>query len=212
MSYIFLDESGDLGFNPGKKSSKFFVVTFMFVENKNPVEKVVKKIARNLSRKELKKHIGVMHACKEKPKTKMKLLAMLNEKDISVLSIYLNKQKVYTKLQNEKHILYNYVANILLDRLFTKKLISLDGKITLVASRRETNRFLNDNFKNYLKDQVFVNHKIDIHVEIKPPESEKCLQAVDFICWTIYQKRERGDESYFNLIKEKIIEESPLFP
>jgi len=212
MPYIFLDESGDLGFNPNKKSSKSFVITFLFVENKNQIEKTVKRLAKILCKKELKKHVGVLHACKEKPKTRMKLLSMLNEKDISVLSIYLNKQKVYTKLQNEKHVLYNFVANILLDRLFTKKLISLDGEITLIASRRETNRFLNDNFKSYLKDQVFVNHKINIHVEIKTPESEKGLQAADFICWAIYQKRERGDESYFNLIKDRIIEESSLFP
>jgi hypothetical protein len=212
MAYIFLDESGDLGFNPEKNSSKYFVVTFLFVDNKNPVEKVIKKIARNLSKRELKRHVGVLHACKEKPKTIVKTLSLLGEKDISVLSIYLNKSKVYTKLKDEKHVLYNYVSNILLDRIFTKKLIPLDSSITLVASRRETNRFLNDNFKTYFKEQVRNNHKLDIHVEIKTPESEKGLQAVDFICWAIYKKRELGDESYYNLIKQKVIEESPLFP
>lgn len=212
MAFIFLDESGDLGFNPKKKSSKYFVVTFMFVENKGPVEKVIKKSARSLSRKDLKKYIGVLHACKEKPKTRTKILAALNEKKISVVSIYLNKKKVYTKLKDEKHVLYNYVTNILLDRIFTKKLIPLNSPIYLIASRRETNKFLNHNFKNYLKGQVKNNHKLDIHIDIKPPSGEKCLQAVDFICWAIYQKREKGDESYFNLIKDKVIEESPLFP
>ncbi|HPN54363.1 MAG TPA: DUF3800 domain-containing protein [Candidatus Moranbacteria bacterium] len=212
MAYIFLDESGDLGFDSNKKSSKFFVVTFLFVKNKGPVEKVIKKVARNLSKKELKKHVGILHACKEKPKTIIKTLGMLNEKDISVLSIHLNKAKVYTKLRDEKHVLYNYVSNILLDRIFTKKLISLDSPIILIASRRETNRFLNDNFKNYLENQVKNNHKLDICVKIKTPEAEKCLQAVDFICWAIYKKKELGDESYYNLIRQKIVEESPLFP
>ncbi len=212
MAYIFLDESGDLGFDSKKKSSKYFVVTFLFVDNKGPVEKVIKKVARNLSKRELKKHVGVLHACKEKPKTIVKTLGLLNEKNISILSIYLNKSKVYTKLKDEKHVLYNYVSNILLDRIFTKKLIPLDSPITLVASRRETNKFLNNNFKNYLKQQVKNNHQLDIHVEIKTPESEKCLQAVDFICRAIYKKRELGDESYYNLISQRVIEESPLFP
>ena len=212
MAYIFLDESGDLGFDPRKKSSKYFVVTFLFVENKGPVEKVIKKVARNLSKRELKKYVGVLHACKEKPKTITRILSMLNKKDISVLSIHLNKKKVYTKLKDEKHVLYNYVSNILLDRLFTRKLVSLDAQIHLIASRRETNKFLNENFKNYLKNQVRNNHKIDINIEVKVPSSEKCLQAVDFICWAIYQKREAGDESYYNIIKQKIVEESPLFP
>jgi hypothetical protein len=66
------------------------------------------------------------------------------------MSIYLNKEKVYIKLQNEKHVLYNYVTNILLDRIITKKLLK-DNNITLIASRRETNKFLNENFKNYLE-------------------------------------------------------------
>ena len=212
MAYIFLDESGDLGFDPKKQSSKYFVITFMFVENKNPIEKVIKKISKNLSKRELKKHVGILHACKEKPKTIVKTLTLLNEKDMAVLSIYLNKAKVYTKLKDEKHVLYNYVANILLDRIFTKKLIPLDSPITLVASRRETNKFLNDNFKIYLKEQVRNNHKLDIHVEIKTPAGEKGLQAVDFVCWAIYRKRELEDESYYNLIKQRVIEESPLFP
>ncbi|PIP27820.1 MAG: hypothetical protein COX29_04415 [Candidatus Moranbacteria bacterium CG23_combo_of_CG06-09_8_20_14_all_35_22] len=212
MAYIFLDESGDLGFTFGKKSSKYFVITFMFVENKGPIEKVIKKVARNLSKKELKRYVGVLHACKEKPKTRIKILSNLNSKDIAVISIYLNKRKVYTKLQDEKHVLYNYVTNILLDRLFTKKLISINSPIFMIASRRETNKFLNKNFKDYLKTQVKNNHKLDIHIEIKPPSSEKCLQAVDFICWAIYQKRENNDKKYFDLIKQKVVEESPLFP
>jgi hypothetical protein len=212
MAYIFLDESGDLGFDPKKKSSKCFVIAFMFVENKGPVEKVIKKVARSLSKKELKKHVGVLHACKEKPKTRTKILGALNEKKISILSIYLNKKKVYTKLQDEKHVLYNYVTNILLDRIFTKKLIPLNSPIHLIASRRETNKFLNYNFKNYLKGQVKNNHKLDIDIYIKPPSGEKCLQAVDFICWALYQKREKGDESYYSLIKDRVVEESPLFP
>ncbi len=212
MAYIFLDESGDLGFDSSRKSSKYFVVTFLFVKNKGPVEKVIKKVAKNLSKKELKKHVGVLHACKEKPKTIIKTLELLNEKDISVLSIYLNKAKVYTKLRDEKHVLYNYVSNILLDRIFTKKLVPLDAPITLIASRRETNKFLNDNFRSYIKGQIKNNHHLDLHIEIKTPASEKCLQAVDFICWAIYKKRESGDESCYNVIRQKIVEESPLFP
>lgn len=122
MPYIFLDESGDLGFDPNKKSSKYFLVTFLFVKNKRPIEKVIKKVAGNLSKKELKKHVGVLHSCKEKPKTRKKVLQSLSNRDISILCIYLNKEKVYTKLQNEKQVLYNYITNILLDRIFTKKL------------------------------------------------------------------------------------------
>jgi len=128
------------------------------------------------------------------------------------MAIYLNKKKVYTKLQDEKHVLYNYVTNILIDRVYSKKLVPLNEKINLVASRRETNKFLNHNFKHYLENQVAENHKLSIEVNIKTPSEEKSLQVVDFVSWAIYRKMQHGDESYYNLIKQKIVDISPLFP
>jgi hypothetical protein len=213
MGYIFLDESGDLGFDfKKKKTSKFFVISCLFVNEKGPVEKIVKKTFSGFNKKEVKSHSGVLHAYKEKPIIRQKVLGSLSEKRVSIISIYLNKSKVYTRLQDEKHVLYNYVANILLDRICTKKLIPVDQPIKLVASRRETNKFLNQNFCDYLDLQISGNHKLKIVIEIKTPQEEKCLQIVDFVCWSIFRKREHGDESYANLVKKIIVEESPLFP
>lgn len=213
MSYIYLDESGDLGFNfKKKKTSKYFVITFLFVKEKSPVEKIVKKVFKGFSKKEVKNYNGTLHAYKETPKTRQKVLNLFRKRNVSnILVIYLNKKKVYTKLQDEKKVLYNYVTNILLDRVCTKKLIPIDEKITLVASRRETNKFLNQNFSSYLKNQVKNNHKLDIEIEIKSPNQEKILQVVDILSWSIFRKYEHLDESYYNLIKQDIIEENSLF-
>ena len=128
------------------------------------------------------------------------------------MTIYLNKKRVYTKLQNEKQVLYNYVANILLDRVYTKKLLPLAKNILLIASRRETNKFLNQNFKNYLNNQITNRYKANVKVVIEIPREEKSLQAVDFASWAIFRKYEYRDDSYYNLIKNKIVEENPLFP
>ena len=133
------------------------------------------------------------------------MLHDLSNIDISIMFIRLNKQKVYSNMQNEKPVLYNYVTNILLDRVFSKKLISPDN-IQLVASKRETNRFLNENFKNYLKKD---NHRLE--VIIKTPAEEKSLQAIDFISWSAFRKYEYNDESYYNIFKKKVIEDNILF-
>lgn len=173
----------------------------LFVSNKSSVEDAVKKIFKSFTVNERKYHHGVLHAFRENSKTRMKLLDILAKKDISIIALYLNKKKVYTKLHETKHALYNYVTNIVLDRICIKKLISNNEPIFLIASRRETNKFLNDNFKNYLRKQVETNHKINIEVEIAPANSEKCLQAVDMICWAIFRNREHGDNTYFDIIK-----------
>ena len=173
---------------------------------------MVKKVFKGFSKLEVKNHNGVLHAYKETPKTRQKLLNMVHSNNTSnVIVIYLNKKRVYSKLQDEKQVLYNYVTNILLDRVCTKKLIPIDEKISLIASRRETNKFLNQNFTSYLKSQVRNKHKLDIDIEIKSPTQEKSLQVVDMLSWSIFRKYERGDESYYNIIKQNIVEENSLF-
>ena len=124
-----------------KKTSSVFVITFLFVKSKDPIEKIVKKVFKSFSSLERAFHHGCLHCYKETPKIRNQVFNLMNEKDISIMSIYLNKKKVFTKLHDEKHVLYNYVTNILIDRVYTKKLIPIDQTINLVASRRETNKF-----------------------------------------------------------------------
>ncbi len=208
-----MDESGNLGFNFNKRgTSSYFLITFLLIENKRSIEKCVKKVHTGL-RKKYKK-VGVLHAYIEEPVTKKRLLSLLSKKDCKIMTILLNKKKVYTKLQDEKPVLYNYITNILLDRIFSKKLLHSGDpdSIEIIASRKETNKFLNQNFKSYLQSQIAKNHNINVTISIKTPAQEKALQAVDFVSWAIFRKHEYGDATYYNIIKDNIIEENPLFP
>jgi len=211
MSYIFMDESGDLGFDFSKKgTSDYFLITFLFSNNKRDIEKCVKKVHVGL-RKKYKK-LGVLHAYKEEPATKKRLLFLLAGRDCSIMAILLNKKKVYANLQDEKPVLYNYVTNILLDRIFSKKLLRGNEPTEIIASRKETSRFLNLNFKSYLQSQLAKNHNVAVSISIKTPAEEKALQAVDFVSWAIFRKYELKDEEYYQIIKGRIVEEKPLFP
>lgn len=212
MAYIFMDESGCLGFDFTKsKTSKHFIITFLLVNNAHILDKIVSKTFCSISPKKRRNHSGMLHCYKEDNKTRIKLFSLVKEKEVSIMVISLNKHKVYTKLKDEKTILYNYVTNILLDRLATKKLLPIRDKITLVASQRETNRFLNENFKHYLQTQISTTHKVLLDVSIKPASTVKGLQIVDFISWAIFRKYEHNDDYFYNMIKNLIVEESQLF-
>jgi len=213
MAYIFMDESGCLGFDFTKsKTTEYFLITFLFSANNRPLEKIVKSVFKSMPVKQRQKHCGVLHCNKEHPKIRMKLFKELKEKqDISIMTIRLNKKKVFTKLKDEKSVLYNYVTNILLDRIFTKKLIPVNSPIKLVASRRETNKFLNENFEQYITQEVNNKHKRKIEVLIKTPHQEKGLQIVDAASWALFRKYEHKDESFYNVFKELVVEENTLF-
>ena len=211
MAYIFMDESWDLWFTKNKKSSKYFIVTFLFSVDKKPLDKIVKKIFSWLKKTNVKVSGGMLHATKEKPTTRTRLLRFVAWlSNVYVMTIYLDKSKVYTRLHDEKHVLYNYIVNILIRNVITKKLLPINQPIEFIASRRETSKVLNNNFIEYLKSQNVTN-QLDIDFIIKTPHQEKWLQIVDFICWAVYQKYERNDSSYYNNISSLIIEEKWLF-
>lgn len=206
-----MDESGDLGFDfsrPG--TTRYFLVTFLFCQNKRPIERCVKKVHAGLRKKF--RRIGVLHAYREEPATRSRLLGLLVRQDCRIMTVLLNKRKVYTRLQDEKAVLYNYVTNILLDRIFSKRLLPDSDRYEIVASRKETNRFLNANFTSYLSAQAERAHRVAVSITIRTPEQERALQAVDFVSWAVFRKYERGDSTYYDIIRERVVEEHPLFP
>jgi len=212
MTYIFLDESGDLGFNLNKSgTSENFIITFFVIKNKKPFDNIVKKTLAKMNKVERKSIQGVLHSYKLLPRRRKKLLKSILEYDFKLMVIRLNKSKVYTHLHNEKQVVYNYITNILLNRILDKKLIDTDQKVHLIASRRETNKFLNSNFKNYLKNKAQKNHSIDIDINIALSNQEKCLQIVDLISWSYFRHIEHKDSSYYSIIKEMVEEEVILF-
>lgn len=154
MNYLFMDESGDLGFDLSKeKTTTNFIITIVYFSNPRKLHSIVKKIHR-LKRIHSPKSSSILHAYKE-----------------------------------------------------TKSI-----RVKLIASRKDTNKFLNKNFKQYLENNASTNTiTIKISVDIKNPQEEKCLQTVDFISWAIFRKYEHQDENYRNIIKGHLIEEGWLY-
>jgi hypothetical protein len=207
-----MDESGELGFDfSKKKTSKNFVVAILFCQDPKPVKKLIKRVFAGFSKTEVKNHHGVLHAFKERPETRRRLLEGLAQLDASILILRLDKTHIYSQLPDEKHVLYNYVVNILLDRMISNELVPLDQPIEFLASKRETSKFLNENFKAYIEGQTAERHGLEISVDIKTPSQDKGLQAVDCLAWSFFRKYEHDDSTYADMVSEITIEESTLF-
>jgi hypothetical protein len=209
MAYIFLDESGDLGFK--KTSSKWFLFTIALTNDARALERVVKRVWQPLKKKH--KKLGELHASHEKDSTRRRVLQRLSDvKDLKVLCVMLNKKKVYVDLQNQKNYLYNYTANILLDRLHTKGVLTPKEPIHLFVDRKDTKKRLRENFISYLTDSMKKRRDGSFVVELHSSHENKSLQAVDFISWAIFRKYEQGDYEFYEIIKSKITDERLLFP
>jgi len=208
MAYIFLDESGDLGFK--KTSSRWFLFTIALTQNPKSLEKVTKKVWRNLRMKH--KKLGELHAYHADYITRKRMLKNITEiKDLKILTTILNKRKVYVDLQNQKNYLYNYTANVLLDRLHLSGILDKDEPIHLYVDNRDTKKTLRENFIDYLTSAMKKRRDCRFELELHASHENKSLQAVDFISWAIFRKYEKGDFEFYEIIKDKIVEEKLLF-
>jgi len=144
MVYIFLDESGDLGFDYSKKgTSNFFVVTLLVAKNKNAVDKQVSSILKSFTGKQRKRRSGVLHCVHEEDITRKRLLNLLIEQNISLMYICIEKEKIFNHLPEQKQLLYNQISQIIINRLVEYLIRQNEKSAELIASRRETNKFYN---------------------------------------------------------------------
>ena len=212
MTTVYLDESGDLGFDMSKpKTSRHFLVAALLCHDTKPVDKAVRKTFGGFTKAQVKSHHGYLHAFSETPQTRRRLLRLLSALDIGVIVVKLDKRRVFTDIADEPHLLYNAIVNILMNRLISQSIVSPHGPLRLVASQRETMGLLNDNFTSYLIGHVRTPQGVNLSVDVKHASTEKGLQAVDMISWSLFRQYERSDPTYAELIRPRILEVSDVW-
>lgn len=98
MLYVFIDESGNLGFT--KKSTKYYVIASVETRNLIELNGVVKKVRKTLRKK--KKNIPEFKFTRSDDVIRRRFLSRLIEIDVSFSVIVLQKQTVYNYLKDKK--------------------------------------------------------------------------------------------------------------
>ncbi len=191
--WVFLDESGTFSF--GVRSSKCFVVACVVTKDVRGVERVARKVFRGLLKKERKKRKGAMlHAHKETDRIRMQFLKLFAaHKQSRASALIVEKEKVPERLRGEVHFFYNHCVEQLISAVI-KKYQCAD--ITLIASRRETNKHLDRMFSEHIQNSIQKRHNLAVHVKVIPPSIDWSLQVADFVAWAVFQKYEKGDSRY----------------
>ncbi len=204
MISLYLDESGDLGFDFSKnQTSKYFIITVIAVKNTNIVDKIVKKVFKSFTDKQKKKRNGSLHCHYEDEQTRKKLLSLIECSEIQIFCVFLDKEKSAIGKEMEKHCLYNYITTVIIDRFLTSQTIDNQESVFLSASKWESNKHFNKTFLEEVAKNV-TNDKFSM--QIKPAQDEKGLQIADFVSWAIFRNLEYKDSSYMDIFKSKIKE------
>jgi hypothetical protein len=156
---IYLDESGDLGFDFSKrKTSKKFVITLLVCDGKGAADMFRKAVRRTLKNKLQRKHnrhsksISELKGAKTSLETKKYFYRNLSLGSWRIYTVTLNKQRVNEDLRRPgaKKKLYNFLARFILERI---DLRHASPAVTLVTDRCKDREEIRD-FNQYVANQL----------------------------------------------------------
>lgn len=208
MWYLYLDESGDLGFDfVNKRPSKFFTVAILAIQgvdhNRQLINAVKKTLKRKLNHKSQKRRLS--HELKGSATTlgiKHYFYEHVKGLPFAIFSLTLNKRKVYERLTQEKERVYNYVARLVLDQIkFEKAAVQVELIVDKSKGKWEIKEF-NRYIENALKARL--DPKVPLNIRHENSAVYKGIQAADLFSWGIFRTYERSDYVWFDMFKNKV--------
>ncbi|KYK36466.1 MAG: hypothetical protein AYK18_11605 [Theionarchaea archaeon DG-70] len=202
MDYLYLDESGDLGFT--NKSSKFYSLALYRTRFPKKIGKVVKNIKNNIYKKKKKKMMELKFYGSDE-RTRKYLFRKISTENIDIYSFTVNKTRVYKRFHEKRDIWNQYITSQLLLRIHV---VGSTAKLTI-------DRFLSqkkiDEYNRYLKKKL--SRKIPfLKIKHESSDNNPCLQVADFIVGAFFQKYEHKKDQYCTIIKENTIIDEIYLP
>lgn len=214
---IYLDESGDLGFDFSKAgTTKTFVITLLVCNDREASQGFKFAIRRTMKNKvNRKKGIPSVKELKgsESPiSVKSYFLRHTPDNGWSIYSVVLNKQQLFgnlkRKIDNKK--LYNFLAHYILEELPLGNIANEDVLLVVDRSKRKKDmREFNEQITNNLEGVLPLN--VQLYISHEYSHENPGIQAVDSFCWGIFKKYEAGDTEWYEQFSSYIAGEH-LYP
>ena len=216
--YIYLDESGDLGFDFTKgKTTRKFVITLLVCDTQTAPRQFKKAVRRTLKNKINRKRRRTECSLELKGSNtsieiKKYFFKHLKNEDWRLYTVILNKERVQSNLRTAigKSKLYNFLARFLIEKLPLRRTFT---NVRLVVDRSKNREEIRD-FNQYVKNQIegLLPLNTGLMVEHLNSQESSGLQAVDLFCWGIFRKYEFDDPGWYEIYRSKVRYETEYFP
>jgi len=208
MWHLYLDESGDLGFDFQEKNpSKFLTICVLAVSQTNVAKGIGCAIKKTLRRKvnKRKRCAQEIKGASSTLEVKGHFYRQIADEKFGIYAMTIEKCKVYDRLTKNAHAksrLYNYIARKVLDQIPFEHAI---GPVELIVDKSKGGREIRD-FNQYVMMSLESRINPTCKVEIYHRESrvDHALNAADLFCWGIFRRHERNDWEWYNVYQSKI--------
>jgi len=212
MSYLYLDESGNLGHQFQHSGvSRHFVITILGVPDESAKKAIEKAIERTMKNKvrgksKLQRNLIIeLKGAKTSFAIKNYFYSQVANIPFKLYAVILDKKRFVNHLQVSENRVYNFVAHLVIKEFPLEQAMT---RLTLVLDRSKSKPEIRA-FNQYLLNQVEARLPPQIPLDIFHDDSQhnKPIQAVDLFAWGIYRKYEEGDAQWYEVFRSKIVYE-----
>ena len=196
MLYVYVDESGDLGFT--ERSSRYYVIATAEVSNPLIAERIIKKVRKKLKKKE--RNIPEFKFSSSSEKIRNSILKEAVEAEMNFSAIVLEKRMVYQRLRDKKDILHNYLTGFLIESL---SYYEDESDFRIIVDKFIMQKEKRDEFNSYMQMRIS-NFGKRLEIFHESSEQHAGIQIADFVAGAVFQKYERQKESYYSIILPKM--------
>jgi hypothetical protein len=210
VSYIFLDEGGDLTFDR-KKGSEYFTLTGVLTKRPFALDSVLTDLRFDLI--EEGTELEEFHATNDRQATRNRVFASIRDNlgPLRVDSVVVQKRKTHPSVQHIERFYPEMLGYLLRYTIREESLASasevivVTDKLPLKQKRRAIEKAVKTTLKRMLPSNV--KHRVMHH------DSRSCcgLQVADYLNWAIFRKWESGDERSYKLIESALMSEFSIF-
>lgn len=205
--FLYLDESGDLGFDfDNKHPSSYFVITILAAKNFSVLKTAIRRTLNNkINHTKKKRVVNELKGSATTSDIKRYFYSLLrNYNDWFLHAIVLDKRYLIKKRPfiTGKETIYNLLAKTILEEIET---INHATVVHLYVDKSKNPKEI-ETFDAYIQSNLaksFLGEKI-LNIEHLNSEKNAGLQAADMFCYGIARKYEHDDVSWYSLFMDRI--------
>lgn len=210
--HLFLDESGDLGFDfVNKKPSRYLTISLLAVSQPEAAKSI-----RGAVKKTLKRKVNLKKQGKKRPASELKgtqtslsvkryFYDLIRGTRFGIYAVTVDKRSLIETVEEASKnpdAVYNYIARLVVDRIPFEM---ADGGVQLIVDKSKGRREI-AKFNESLEDQLQGRLPLTVKLQIRHAASDVDLglSAADLFCWGVFRKYECGDSEWFDVFADKL--------
>jgi len=198
MHFAFIDESGTVGAETG---THFLIVAVICGDQARdieiPVQRAQKKFGTSLAS-------GEMKANSSREAVTLRLLKELAKEDIQIVAVAVD-QKAIVSAPNDKEDIYRIAVSRAVYHLVERW-----PRIQILLDQRYTNNQLRFELEKQIREEIVDLPQKVVLLRQLNSQAQRGLQAADFIAWAFFQKYEKSDCRFVDVLTSKIVQEEVI--